>query len=392
MKYLERIVTSVTLIFLLSSLGVLFLIIAPVYADTLSDGQLHLFDRYASTADSVLSQGITLTLLITPTNGVTVTNPRPAFDWADASTDNPGGIISYTLLITGDVFAASITTTNSIYTPTFLLPNSFYTWTVQAHDAAGNTSGYVTPPATFILASWQMFLPIVFKPPESDCPIISSATFDLIPIDGSPADHPDYLHGDLNLALRGYSAISDTLGLVDYAGSNDPNAPQLAGLFQPHRVPVISSVYQVNQWIWGCGAHGCRGPAITDPNVTLAGFVTTPGEAVYIPERGPEIYGGGYKVMVLYAEEKRITLGYTRQDTVANGYAIHLEGVCVDPNLLALYQAQRDVDGWHVTGFLPGLGNNQALGTAFGAEIEVAIRDRGTFMDPRSRKDWWQGY
>ena len=392
MKYLERIVTSVTLIFLLSSMGVLFLIIAPVYADTLSDGQLYLFDYYASTADSVSSQGITLTLLITPTNGVTVTNPRPAFDWADASTDDPGGIISYTLLITGDVFAASITITNSIYTPTFLLPNSFYTWTVQAHDAAGNTSGYVTPPATFTLASWQLFLPIVFKPPVSDCPTVSSATFDLIPIDGPAADHPDYLHGDLNLALRGYSAISDTLGLVDYAGSSDPNAPQLAGLFEPHRVPVIKAVYQVNQWIWGCGVHGCRGPAITDPNVTLAGFVTTPGEAVYIPERGPEIYGGGYKVMVLYAEEKRITLGYTRQDTVANGYAVHLEGVCVDPNLLALYQAQRDVDGWHVTGFLPGLANNQALGTAFGAEIKVAIRDRGTFMDPRSRKDWWQGY
>jgi hypothetical protein len=232
----------------------------------------------------------------------------------------------------------------------------------------------------------------VFKPPESDCPTISSATFDLIPIDGPAADHPDYLHGDLNLAQRWYSAISDTLGLVDYPGSTDPNAPQLAGLFEPHRVPAISSVYQVNDWIWACGAHGCRGSAITDPNVTLAGFLTTPGEDIYIPERGPEIYGGGYRVMVLYAEEKRITLGYTRQDTVANGYAVHIEGVCVDPNLLALYQAQRDADGWHVTGFLPGLGNNQALGTVFGAEIKVAIRDQGTFMDPRSRKDWWQGY
>jgi hypothetical protein len=123
----------------------------------------------------------------------------------------------------------------------------------------------------------------------------------------------------------------------------------------------------------------------------LAGFVTTRGEAIYIPERGPEIYGGGYKVLVLYAEETRITLNYTRQDTVENGYTVHLEDVCVDPNLLALYRAQTDANGWH-TGQLPALRNNQALGTALNTEIKVVIRDRGTFMDPRSRKDWWQGY
>jgi hypothetical protein len=396
MKNLERIVASFTLIFLLSSLGVLFLIIAPVYADVAPASQSHWPNNAGSGESDVLSQDVIsptfpVNPLITPTNGVTVTNPRPTFDWLDAS-DPGGAVVSYTLLITGSgaFSSASLTTTVSVYTPTFALPNDVYTWTVQAHDAAGNVSGYVTPPATFTLASRLVYLPIVFNSPS--CPTTSTASFNLIPVDGPPADHPDYLHGDLNLALREYFEINDTLGLVDYPGSSDPNAPQLAGLFQPHRVPVISSVYRVNQWIWGCGTHGCRGPAITDPNVTLAGFVTTPGEAIYIPERGPEIYGGGYKVMVLYAEETRLTLGYTRQDTVANGYAVHLERVCVDPNLLALYQAQRDADGWHVTGLLPGLGNNQALGTAFGAEVKVAIRDRGTFMDPRSRKDWWQGY
>ena len=96
--------------------------------------------------------------------------------------------------------------------------------------------------------------------------------------------------------------------------------------------------------------------------------------------------------MVLYAEERRITLGYTRRDSVATGYAVHIEDVCVDPNLLALYQAQTDSDGWHNTGYLPALRNNEALGTALDNEIKVAIRDNGAFMDPRSRKDWWQGY
>jgi hypothetical protein len=93
--------------------------------------------------------------------------------------------------------------------------------------------------------------------------------------------------------------------------------------------------------------------------------------------------------MVLYAEEKRITFGYTRRDTVAAGYAVHLEGVCVDPNLLALYRQQIRPDGYRATNRLPALRNNQPLGTALGTEIQLAIRDRGTFMDPRSCKDWW---
>ena len=96
--------------------------------------------------------------------------------------------------------------------------------------------------------------------------------------------------------------------------------------------------------------------------------------------------------MVLYAEERRITLNYTRDDTVANGYTVHLENICVDPNLLALYRAQTDGSGWHITGRLPALRNNQRLGTAFVGGVRVAIRDRGAFMDPRSGKDWWVGY
>ena len=117
---------------------------------------------------------------------------------------------------------------------------------------------------------------------------------------------------------------------------------------------------------------------------------TTPGEAIYAAERGPQIYSGGFVAMVLYAEEQRITLGYTRKDTVSTGYVVHLENVCVDPNLVALYKAQMDAAGWHATGHLPALRNNQPLGTALGQELRVAIRDAGTFMDPRSGKDWWK--
>jgi hypothetical protein len=243
------------------------------------------------------------------------------------------------------------------------------------------------------VVTYTVYLPVVFKSPTPECPTYSSRAYNLIPVDGPPADHPDYLHGDLNLSLRGYSEVSEYLGLVDYNGGTDPDAPQLAGLFEPNRFPGITSTHRVNHWDWACNPpDGCRGSVITEWPVTLAGLTATPGEDISISERGPEIYGGGYIAMVLYAEERRITLGYTRQDTVASGYAVHIEDVCVDPNLLALYRNQVDADGDRATNFLPALRNNETLGTALNTEIKVAVRDRGAFMDPRSDKDWWQAY
>lgn len=344
------------------------------------------------------------TPLLSPSDGATVTTSRPALDWDDAIDDV--GVVSYTLRISSDtVFSGlsaqattvEITTPNSSYTPTQILPNAVYTWTVQAHDAAGNVSGFVSPSYTFtVQAASQLFLPIIVSNPTPACPTFSNANFEIIPINGSPTDRPDYLHGDLNLALRGYAETNAAKTLLDLNGSTDPNAPQLAGLFGPNQFPGIASVYQVNQWDWGCGTQGCPAGPITDPEVSLMSLTTTPGQFIYIPERSPDIYGGGYKAMVLYAEERRVTLGYTRQDSVAPGYAVHIENVCVDPNLLALYQAQVGADGFRVfkngAYWLPALRNDQALGTALGSEIQVAIRDRGSFMEPRSRKDWWVGY
>ncbi len=339
--------------------------------------------------------------LQTPARGSTVTDPSPTFDWADAE----GTVISYTLLITGgQVFSgllgpgptASLTTTGSIYTPTEILPNGLYTWTVQAHNGP-EVSGFVEPYTFTVAVDWQqVYLPLVKRSPAPVCPLTSEATFEVIPFVGAPADHPDYLHGDLNLGARGYSSTSAYLGLVSYNGSGAEDSPQFPGLFQPNRGPNITSAYRVNDWIWDpgrCGGdpHGCPDAPLTRWDVTLMGLSSTAGEPVYIPERGASIYQGSYRVLVLYAEERRITLGYTREDSVANGYAVHIENICVDPNLLALYQAQTDANGWHVTGHLPALGNDQALGSALGQEILVAVRDRGSFMDPRAR-DWWSGY
>ncbi len=235
-------------------------------------------------------------------------------------------------------------------------------------------------------------VPATATPTPSGCPATSSAQFDLIPVIPASNARPDYLHGDLNFALRGFSITNATLGLVNYSGSSDANAPQLAGLFEPNAFPGMAAVYRAYNWNWACGTNGCRGSIITDWPVTVAGLRTTPGQSLYIPERAPVIYTGNYKAVVLYAEAKRMTLGYTREDSVAFGYAIHLENICVDPNLLALYRAQNNAAGYRLSGLLPALRENQRIGSAFGSEVQVAIRDRGAFMDPRSRKDWWWGY
>ena len=88
----------------------------------------------------------------------------------------------------------------------------------------------------------------------------------------------------------------------------------------------------------------------------------------------------------MYADATQITLGYTRDGSVANGYAVHLDNLCVDPNLLHLYRTANASGRYQ----LPALRSGEPLGRAANTTLLVAIRDRGTFLDPRSRKDWWR--
>jgi hypothetical protein len=122
--------------------------------------------------------------------------------------------------------------------------------------------------------------------------------------------------------------------------------------------------------------------------VSLIAMDSSPGEPVRVPSRNSEIYGGGYVALVLYADGSQLTVAYTREDSVANGYVVHLEEYCVDPNLLALYQSDNNAG----RAYLPAVTNGEVVGTALYNRILVGVRDRGMFGDPRSRKDWWRGY
>lgn len=256
----------------------------------------------------------------------------------------------------------------------------------QNDDDPGDT----IPPGGTITGTVGIYLPLIATvgegtPTPTPTPVV---TFAVLPVQGPPIDRAPATNPDLNLSIRSSIATTSVLGLINVGGDTDANAPQLAGLFTPPRLPTFMAVYQIYDWNWACAPDGCRGNPITDPNVTLLEVAVNPGEPLSIPTRNVEIHSGGYKVLVLYAEETRIALTYTREDTPARGYLVHLEEIQVDPALLALYRAQ-DAAGRQE---LPALHNNERFANASGSTLKIAIRDTGSFMDPRSRKDWWVGY
>ena len=247
-----------------------------------------------------------------------------------------------------------------------------------------------------------LFLPLIAK--GYACPTTSTNSYDAgIAYQAETDDpiRPAVQHADKNLELRGYTLNTSSVSkFPKNYGQDDPSGPpQLKGLFIPNRAQPFpfANVYYSYNWDWAPSpAPGTRGTPITDwEGVQLAGLATTPGETIYVPDAPGYNIGGSptqYEVLVLYAAAERITFVFFRQDIINAGYAIHIENICVDPNLLALYNSL-DTGARYVVGSgsydLPNLPVGKPLGTAKGNEIIVAIRDSGAFMDPRSCEWWW---
>lgn len=208
---------------------------------------------------------------------------------------------------------------------------------------------------------------------------------------------PAYNHADKNLELRSY-AIDNTLTNPQkqiqalYPPPSD-SPPNLHTLFTTPRVPTVLNVYDVYDWIWASSPNpGTRasGPVNTVWPVTVAGVQVTPGETIRTPSSGYDL-GQGVAAIILYAAPTRITLHYTRDDTVAVGYSIHIENICVDTGLVALYNSLESAGRYSQPTFnLVTLTALQPIGTALGGEMQIVVRDTGGFMDPRSLTDWWQ--
>lgn len=221
-----------------------------------------------------------------------------------------------------------------------------------------------------------VFLPLVLSNYNPGCEPIPGASYAALsvvnPHNPDAENDPGY-----NLGLLGYEVTEAYRGLVDYAGGEDPNAPQFPYLFGDQRTPNFPQVYRLH--------HG-SGEPVTDWPVTMLGMEVALTETLHVPESGYRIDPQGYQVMVIYASEARIAINYTRGDNLL-GYTIYIENVCVEPSLLALYR-QLDAAG---RTHLPALRGSEPFGRATSAEIRLVIRDTGSAMDPRSRKDWWRG-
>jgi hypothetical protein len=246
-----------------------------------------------------------------------------------------------------------------------------------------------------------VYLPVIYDLGYS-CPATSSHQYDqgiAYQFDEDDPVRPAWNHADKNLALRGYTATTPARQeLVSY-GSDDPTQPpQFATLFSPNKVPPLVGFYQVHHWNWSPSPDpGTRGTPITAPDVTGLGLGTLPGEVLYVPESGYNIGGNPpMEVLVLFADEDSIALRYTREDSSGSpGYTVHIDNICTDPNLLALYNALDNPGGPRYqypnpSYNLPNLPAGKPIGTARGTEVVVAITDTGTFMDPRSCNEWWQ--
>jgi hypothetical protein len=236
-----------------------------------------------------------------------------------------------------------------------------------------------------------IYLPLISKP--EGCSTTSSAQFGLINIDGGyyKGNRLTDENADLRLSVLGFVETNAPLGFVTYDGPFDPSdALRFDGIFEPNRIPAFTKAFKRRDWNWnesGPPPYGTPGGANNDWPVSTLNFGATRGEGVFPAERAREI-GGGFNAMVLYAGPEEITLAYYRQDGVSDGFVVYLSGFCVDPNLIALYRAQT-AGGRRSTGLLPGVRNNQRLGTVKNDFVTIAIRDRGTFLDPRSQRDWW---
>lgn len=247
----------------------------------------------------------------------------------------------------------------------------------------------------------RAYLPIVIGPPEFPCATSSTNQYTSGTVSQYDTDdpvRPANNHADKNIELRGYIATMDpTLKreLVDYGSGDDTQPPQFATLFDPYLVPPFAEFYQVYGWAWADSPDpGTRTSPITDYPTTAVSFSLPPGKTLHTPVSGYDI-GGGMEAIILFADADTVTLHYTREDSAATGYTLHIDHICTDPNLLTLYNTLDDPDGPRydlpTTNYnLPTLPAGQLFGTTSSQDMVVAIVDTGGFMDPRSCNEWWQ--
>lgn len=194
----------------------------------------------------------------------------------------------------------------------------------------------------------------------------------------NPANSPDLATPE----TLGAELVPGADNTVGYGGDTDPAAPKLNSM-------VVNGSSDPNQLI--TAAYHIPGEKWPVNQVALG----SGGEQIAVPQADYRIDQAGHQAMVLRASANEIVIKYTREDNVANGYTLVISNLNVSEAIRNAYNnSQRSdtvVNGVVVPGSLPALNVSQFLGIANNGGVRVAIRDKGTFLDPRSSKDFWTG-
>jgi hypothetical protein len=209
--------------------------------------------------------------------------------------------------------------------------------------------------------------------------------FPVLGINYTAENNPEF-----NLNVRTYDPLGS--GRKQLVDEHDPRdygliPPQLCTLVAGNQSPDIPNLYQIHEYDFGNNkprADYVSVPDLLPDYSSLIGLSVMPGQNILVPNSGYNI-GGGKQVIVIYASSNQVFLKYAVQDDIQTGYGIHILGINTDPELLSAYN-QANSQG---RTSLPALGGGEIVGTAANSEILVSVRDSGSFMDPRWRRDWW---
>ncbi len=255
------------------------------------------------------------------------------------------------------------------------------------------------------LGGATVYLPVIYRLVYT-CPATSSNSYyqNVIYRGEVPPIRPAEQHGDKNFALRGFitNTVEAKTLISGQADPQEPNQPpQLGTIFNPDRVTTaaanITQVYHTYFWIFGIYPDpGQRGGEDANPAVGVLGLGAAPGEVLQAPTSFYEVAfvnNVHYQAFVMYADADTVALHYSAEDTVVNGYTVHIDNICTDPNLLALYNA---LDGggtgprYTNTSFnMPYIAVGQAIGTARDNLVRVKVVDTGSTIEPRMCWNLW---
>lgn len=193
---------------------------------------------------------------------------------------------------------------------------------------------------------------------------------------------PDDQRPELRFSVNGYHPAAEEKMLVDYLGDTD--------IYLPPNFATLLTRPSINDFIF---SNVYKANNETDKwKVQILGIQTAPGEDIKVPASYHHPASEGSKkwqAYVLYAKNNNLTLKYSATDSIADGYTVYIEGICIDPNLIQAYNNCRSNPPAAMY-LLPVIEDNSVVGKTNNTEIRVAIRDAGEMMDPRSRKDWWE--